>query len=200
MTLVLTELSNAGIAMAADSAITRLSRGRVVEVDQQGWTKLLRVPRINAAVSYWGMIGSVTRIQFDTWLQRVIDQEEYNDLESFVERIVNALNGACHNQPLANGEDVGIHVAGYSLWQDGERRPVFYHVHNGHGRFNVQHITDENGHLVSVIPEWHSDPRKLFEAHQDFPFVSKSLEENLVILQTGYITRNGAFFIYAVLW
>ena len=39
MTLVLTELSEVGIAMAADSAITRVSRGKIVEIDQQGWCK-----------------------------------------------------------------------------------------------------------------------------------------------------------------
>jgi hypothetical protein len=79
MTLVLTELSDAGIAMAADSAITRLSHGRIIEIDQQGGRKLLRVPRVNAAVSYWGSIGAVTRVQFDNWLQRVIDTEAYTN-------------------------------------------------------------------------------------------------------------------------
>ncbi len=200
MTLVLTELSDAGIAMAADSAITRLSHGRIVDVDQQGWQKLLRVPRINAAISYWGMIGAVTQVQFDIWLQRVIDTENYDDLESFAESIANALNTVCHNRPLPNGNDVGIHVAGYSQWSDGVRRPVFYHVHNGHGKFNISEIKDEKGHIISVIPEWQSEPRGLFEVHQDFPFPTKPLDENVAILHNGYITRNGAFFIYAVLW
>jgi hypothetical protein len=199
LTLVLTEVSNVGIVMAADSAITRLSRGRIVEIDQQGWQKLLRVPSIHAGVSYWGIIGAVTRIQFDIWLQRVIDSENYTDLETFANHLANALNRACNNQPLSNGEEVGVHVAGYSQWSDGELRPVFYHVHNGHGRFIVREEKDEFGRLVAVNPEWSSDPRKLFEVHQDFPFSEKTLEENLSILQSGYITRNGAFFIYAVI-
>ena len=45
MTLVLTELTICGIAMAADSAITKIKGGKIVEVDQQGWQKLLRVPK-----------------------------------------------------------------------------------------------------------------------------------------------------------
>jgi len=200
MTLVLTELSDAGITMAADSAITKLSRGRIIEVNQQGWLKLLRVPRINAAVSYWGTIGAVTQIQFDTWLQRVIDTENYDDLESFAGRVANALNTACRNRPLANGNDMGIHVTGYSQWLDGVRRPVFYHVHNGHGKFNINEIKDERGVITAVIPEWQSEPRGLFEVHQDFPFLTKTIDENVAILHNGYITRNGAFFIYAVLW
>jgi hypothetical protein len=85
MTLVLTELSNAGIAMAADSAITQLSpSGKITDIDKQGWTKILRVPKIGAAISYWGMIGLVTQTQFDIWLQRVIDDENnYDNLEEF---------------------------------------------------------------------------------------------------------------------
>jgi len=200
MTLILTELSDAGIAMAADSAITRLSGGRIIEVDQQGWRKLLRVPRINAGVSYWGSIGLVTQVQFDNWLQTVIDTENYDNLETFAQRVANALNSACRNQPLPNGSDMGIHVAGYSQWADGVRRPVFYHVHNGHGMFKINETKDERGFITSVVPEWQSEPRKLFEVYKDFPFADKSLEENLSILHNGYITRNGAFFIYAVLW
>jgi hypothetical protein len=200
MTLILTELSEAGIAMAADSAITRLSRGRIVDIDQQGWQKILRVPKINAAISYWGAIGSVTRIQFDNWLQRIIDTENYDDLELFAESVANALNLACLNCPLPSGNDMGIHVAGYSEWSDGVRRPVFYHVHNGNGRFIIREIKDGKGHITSVIPEWQSEPRGLFEVHQDFPFIDKPIDENIAILHNGYITRNGAFFIYAVLW
>jgi hypothetical protein len=95
---------------------------------------------------------------------------------------------------------MGIHVAGYAEWADGVRRPVFYHIHNGHGKFTINELKDEKGHIVSVIPEWQSEPRRLFAVHNDFPFPDKSLEENLSILHNGYITRNGAFFIYAVLW
>lgn len=201
MTLILTELSNAGIAMAADSAITRLSNGRIIEIDQQGWTKIIRVPKITAAVSYWGMIGSITQVQFDVWLRRVIDQEEnYENLEEFAEYIANTLNEACNNQPLDDGEDTGIHIAGYHPWADEAQRPFFYHVHNGHGKFNIQEEKNDQGHLISVIPTWQSEPRKLFEAHQDFPFTSEPIENSIAVLKDGYITRNGAFFIYAVLW
>jgi len=200
MTLVLTELSNAGIAMATDSAITKLSQGKVIEVDQQGWSKLLPVSSITAAISYWGTIGAVTKMQFDIWLKRVIDSERYTDLESFADHLANALNDACHGKPLAEGQDVGIHVAGYSQWSDGHRRPVFFHVHNGHGLYDPQREWDEEGRLIAVRPKWVSEPRKLFEKHQDFPKMGKTLEENLAILQNGYITHNGAYFLYSVIW
>ncbi|NTU81118.1 MAG: hypothetical protein HGA45_17340 [Chloroflexales bacterium] len=201
MTLVLTELSEAGIAMAADSAITKCRQGRIVEVDQKGWRKLLKVPRIRAAISYWGMIGAVTTVQFDTWLQRVIDSDNYTDLHSFADHLVQALNTQCKNKPLGEGLDVGIHVAGYEYWPDGERRPMFIHVHNGHGIMMYRHeFKPTTQQITAIIPEWKSDPRKLFEKHQDFPSPGRCIEENLEALHYGYTTRNGDYSLYALIW
>jgi hypothetical protein len=185
MTLVLTELSNAGITMAADSAITKIYQNRIIEVDQQGWVKLLRVPRIRAAVSYWGMIGAITSVPFHEWLQRVIRTGHYDDLYSFADYLVEALNRECRNRPLAQGQDVGIHVAGYADWSDGERRPTFIHIHNGHAKMSYQFERDASGNVVAIHPSWISDPRKLFERHSDFPSLAKSIEENLQILHRG---------------
>jgi len=200
MTLVLTELSIAGVAMAADSAITKFSSdGKVIEVDQQGWTKLVRVPSIAAAVSYWGFVGSLTQVEFDRWLRRVIDRGDYEDLPSLAQCLAEALNEAAGQRPLAEGHDVGLHVAGHHQWKDGIRRPFFFHVHNGHGRFVVREEKVGN-RVVAVHPQWVSEPRKLFEKHQDFPRPNMSVQENVAILQNGYMTRNGAFFIYAVIW
>ena len=199
MTLVLTQLTPAGISMAADSAITKFQNGRIIEVDQQGWTKLLRVPKIIAAVSYWGMIGAVTKQQFDTWLQNVVIQNgNYTDLQIFSDHLVDQLNRACNNKPLKNGFDVGIHVAGYSRWRDGMERPTFIHVHNGHGRIKLNEIRDNSGNLLSINPVWDSDPRKLFEKHQDFPDLNDPIAKNIDDLNGGHLTRNGDFFLYAV--
>jgi len=199
MTLILTELTPAGIAMAADSAITKMHNGKIIEIDQQGMAKILRVPKIRAAISFWGMIGAVTKSPFDQWLQDIINAENYNGLESFADILAGALNDSCNGNPLQDGEEVGIHVAGYAPWEDNKIRPFFYHIHNGHGQFISEHETDKDGRIIAVHTKWVSDPRKLFEKHQDFPSLKKSLDENTKNLQTGYITRNGAFFIYAVL-
>src|SRR5581483_520217 len=196
MTLVLTELTNAGIVMAADSAITKIQGGKIVEVDQEGWSKLLPVPSIKAAVSYWGMIGAVTRIRFDDWLNRVISSGGYSDLSSFADCLVDALNKVCHNRPLADGQAVGIHVAGYAEWADGQKRPFLYHVHNGHLAIEIKHELANSGgqqQIVAVHPKLVSDPRKLFEKHQDFPY-HDSLDRSLQELRGGHITRNGDYF------
>lgn len=202
MTLVLTELSEVGIAMAADSAMAMLEGDKIKKRNQDQWCKLLHVPSITAAISYWGWVGKVTTKQFDLWLKGVIQAEKYHDLASFADCLADALNEACHWKPLADGYEVGIHVAGYAPWPDGERRPVFYHVHNGHGTILTKHTYDDSSGkpvLVRVDPEWVSDPRKLFEKHQDFPKCSATLDENLAILRAGYITRNGDYFLYAVI-
>jgi hypothetical protein len=199
MTLVLTEVSRIGIAMAADSAITKIQGKKILEVDHQGWKKLLRVPKINAGISYWGMIGAVTNQQFDVWLQDKITNGNYDDLNSFADYLVVELNMACKNVPLKNGYDVGIHVAGYSKWTDNVVRPTFFHIHNGHGRIKMNEKRDASGNLLSINPIWDSDPRKLFEKHFDFPDVNRPIQDSINILNNGgWITRNGDFFLYVV--
>ena len=204
MTLVLTELSNAGIAMAADSAITHIDdQGNIREIDQQGWKKLLRVPSIYAGVSYWGMIGAITNDRFDGWLRRVIQEEEnYNDLRSFAEHVKTRLNEAAGNRPLADKQEVGIHVGGFAPWPDGQIRPFFYHVHNGHGEYKLTPILEpgQPERLVQIEAEWVSQPRELFSVNQDFPKANQSLEDNLRVLESRFITRNGHFLLYAIMW
>jgi hypothetical protein len=78
MTLLVTDCSTSGIAMATDSAITKIdAKGKIVEVDQKEWRKVLRAPKIIAAVGYWGFIGKIHRGRFDEWLRSIMDQATY---------------------------------------------------------------------------------------------------------------------------
>ena len=172
MTLVITEVSKVGIAMAADSAISYGfdTQGRPIERQQKHWEKLVRVPAIKAAVSYWGVIGRVHR-QFNLWLKRVIDdgwqRGNYNDLETFADYLADVMNKACGGKPLSKDEYVGIHVAGYSNWSDGEKRPVFYHVHNGHLHIEIhveRAVVQGREHIDAVHPKLVADPRKLLQS------------------------------------
>lgn len=203
MTLILTELTPAGICLAADSAITKVQGGNIREIDEQGWTKVLRVPKITSAVSYWGVIGAITTQRFDHYLQAVIQQEaEYDSLASFAEHVVRNLNKSSGGKPLPNDWSAGVHIAGFAPWDDGENRPVFYHVHNGHGEYKLEERTVRvNGQdIFEIIPKWIAEPRRLFAVHQDFPRVDIPLAINLQTLKAGYITRNGAYLEYAVMW
>lgn len=203
MTLVLTELSKVGIAMAADSAITRFDqRTGYRHVNAENWIKLLRVPSIKAAVSYWGFIGAVPgRERFDTWLQRFIDTRNYCDLPTFAEKLAQALNAKCNSRPLRAGQYMGIHVAGYHEWGDNHRRPTIFHVHNGHGstRLEIKIITvDGKKKIVSLCPKWEGEVVRLFAKHQDFPNVKKTTRENIEYLKTGVLIRNGDYVLYSL--
>jgi hypothetical protein len=204
MTLLLTECSPAGVVMAADSAITKIDgRGRIREVDQPGWLKVLKAPSVSAAVGYWGFIGRIYRGRFDEWLNKEINRAAYSDLPSLAAALADSLNTACGSKPLADNECAGLHVAGFHSWRDEERRPFFFHIHNGPGYVQTEHVIQslpQGDRLIEVRPRLVAGPRTLFEVHQDFPSRSASLEENLNMLRYGYTTRNGDFFYYSVVW
>lgn len=190
--------------MAADSAISWMKNGAVHDIDEQGWLKLMRVTKIRAGVSYWGDIGALICSPFDSYLSSIIALEkEYDDLATFADHVVASLNKKANGLPLSHDHAVGIHIAGFGPWTDGVVRPMFYHVHNGHGEYRIRQFTHRTGGidvLERVEVSWRGDPRKLFEKHLDFPSSTRSLQENREALTRGYITRNGSFFEFAVLW
>lgn len=204
MTLLITECSEAGVVMVADSTISTVnSKGQIVEVDQQRWTKVLRVPRARAIVGYWGFIGRIYRGRFDEWLSKQLSTATFSDLPSLAQSLADILNATCGGKPLNVDECVGIHVAGFHPWTDGKERPFFLHVHNGPGYMQIQHVTEPlpgGERLIEVRPRFVGGPRKLFESHPDFPSPSLSLEENLETLRRVHITRNGDFFYYSIVW
>ena len=102
MTLILTELTRFGIAMAADSAITFReplpgggTRIRVV----RGANKLQVIPELNAEISIWGT-GSLRMgddiINMDTWIENLITEREddYESLDEFANLLVSEIKSA----------------------------------------------------------------------------------------------------------
>ena len=106
MTLVMTEVSTYGVAMAADSAVT-FPDGRVYV----GAQKLLPVPQINAGLSIWGR-GSVNKSAADTWLQNFIQNDVTNEMTllNMAETLANRLNNE-FGGPIS--DRMGIHVGGF---------------------------------------------------------------------------------------
>lgn len=204
MTLILTECARPGVVMAADSAITRMrADGTIVSIDQKGWKKVLRAPRIKALVGYWGHIGRVYGGRFDEWLESRLKTLPYTTLPELAEALANELNAKVGNAPLGDDVCVGLHVAGIHPWADGVARAFFFHVHNGPGHYVATHATETTslGEVITEVrPEWIGGPRTEFYAHQDFPSPSHTLEENLLTLERGYITRNGNFLYHAIAW
>jgi hypothetical protein len=130
-------------------------------------------------------------------------KESYSDVPGLANVIAEALNRASGNKPLAQNECVGVHVAGFHSWPDGTTRPVFFHVHNGPGHIEVDHLSQplpQGERLVEVRPRLVAGPREMFQPHLDFPSSQVSLSDNLRALHQGYTTKNGDFFYYSVVW
>lgn len=178
MSLVLTEVSYYGVAMAADSAVT-YDTGRVLV----GFQKLLPVPPINAGLAIWGN-SNIDNEDADIWLQRYIESEitpqmSLWDMSNNLAANLNEIFGG----PI--DKRMGIHVGGFDT-KDGVRGPAFYHIHNGH-----YHVDLRDGSEIDVPEE---SPRiREFRAHMDRPpavYGQNSIPQ---------ITRNGDFGIFAFL-
>jgi len=142
MTLIISEVSKFGIAMAADSAeISKpqedwdLPGGRQARpVGRTGAQKLVKIKAIPAAISGWGIGLLGTRCQphrhivpMDEFLSKFADEvKEDQSLEE-----VGTCLAECVNERTFPGTDCGFHLAGYSE-EDGQTFPVLYHIHLDH--------------------------------------------------------------------
>ncbi len=185
--------------MVADSAISMPDQnGVLTAVERIEWRKLLWAPRVGAGVSYWGRIGLITLDRFDEWLDcRIANGNYANNLPAFVAFLANELNQAVGNLPA--GEPLGLHVAGFHDWSDGQRRPTFYHIHNGHGHMAQTVQQNPAGQITSVEYQMQWEQRTLFHAHRDLPTIEEEVPAALARLQSGWITRNGNFATYLVI-
>lgn len=175
MTLVLTEVSTLGVAMAADSAVTVRPSGRVYI----GAQKLLPVYEIDAGLSIWGE-GVIGDKPADEWLQDFITSDVVSgvglwDMANRLAEKVNQVFGSVIPRRM------GIHVGGFDE-KDGIRVPAFYHIHNGH-----YHPEVRNRQIVEIPDE--DPPIREFRAHPDHP---PGREYRM--------TRNGDFAIFAFLY
>ncbi|RLC70699.1 MAG: hypothetical protein DRI81_18730 [Chloroflexi bacterium] len=174
MTLVITELSQFGIAMVADSAVTCTEippSGQPIQRVLNGALKLQVIPYLNAGVSVWGLgvLPTATgQVSTDIWLSDFIVQHSgIATLDEFANTL------AAELQTVAGQvqEVLGFHLAGY-VDVDGQRLPTFYHVRNCDGTFR-------HYELHEFIPG------------QDFP--PQELGDRI------YRTRNGDYGPYAIL-
>jgi len=176
MTLILTEITEFGIAMAADSAVTTTYNlgGRRGHRVLTGVKKLQPIHYLNAGISCWG-IGEIEGIDTDIWLENFIrDHNGINTLGEFAVSLQDDLRRAVGT---VGQNSLGFHLAGF-VEKDGSRLPTFYHIHNGAS----QH-PDIN---MRINPA-------LFNANQDFP---------PEVCRAGLfkITRNGDYNLYANLF
>jgi len=163
MTLLITEMSEFGIAMVADSAVTcveRLPSGQSFPRVLNGALKLQMIPHLNAGVSVWGLGTLPTnsgQVATDIWLHDFIQQHSrVATLDEFALTLTTELQEIAGNIQ----EPLGLHLAGY-VDVEGQKLPTFYHVRNNDGTFRDYNIHE-------FIQGHEFPPREIAEGDQYF--------------------------------
>ena len=188
MTLIVSEVSRFGIAMAADSAVTdtyptnwQLTSGAAVPPTVRiGAQKIHPIHSVGGAISAWGIasVGMPTdknaNIPVDSFLPDFIGLIKPNEtFDDIGRRLAEEVN-----KRIVVGEvEGGFHLAGYAQ-EGGKRYPILYHIHTGHS----------------------GDSHKAFQLYRDYPFDSGfSIDQWLEALSKGAFAwlRNGNFDEYA---
>jgi len=184
MTLVLTELSPFGIAMAADSAVTFTYQSGNCSYSfakPNAAEKLQAVPYLNAGISCWGL-GEINGKATDEWLADFIQtNSNMQDLASFARKL-SAVLQAQVGPSVGNQSRLGFHLAGFEMY-NGKPIPSFYHIHDGPS-------TTLQARGITV------DPSR-FNANHDIP-PAEFLK--LALSGGGWITRNGNYQFYGQLF
>ena len=182
MTLILTELSPLGIAMAADSAVTYTHHhtGMAWAVPNQA-RKLQVIPHLNAGISCWGM-GAIGGTPTDQWLTTFIQTNTaITTLQGFASALATQLNAMVG--PNSNGQErLGFHLAGFESL-NGILFPSFFHIHDGPS-------TVLQSRRINVNPSQ-------FNANHDMP---PHLCQQILARGDAYMTRNGDYQLYANLF
>lgn len=193
MTLILTEISNFGIVMAADSAVTEKivqPNGTIIYRVLTGVRKLQVIDKLNAGVSVWGEGGippnTLNNMPTDIWLEGFINSQRsnYNSLHDFALLLQNELRNQIppinvQNHPLGT---IGFHLAGFIDYQ-GNPIPTFYHIHNGQSQALAARGITVNPTIVN--------------ANHDLP---PNIVRQMLLSGRSAIIRNGDFTIYAALF
>lgn len=170
MTLVITSISQHGIVMVADSAVTMIHNGRTTITNEA--RKLQLIPYLDAGISMWG-IGMMPKseVETDKWVEQFIENHsDLTSLQTFASVLATELQIEVGN----TDRPLGMHVAGYIEVND-QRMPVLYHVRNVDG-------VPGNYKFHSFEESIHHPPVRTEEP-----------------IQT-HITRNGNYLIYAHLF
>jgi hypothetical protein len=179
MTLVLTELTLHGIAMAADSAVTTTNTVTGLSyVQPNAAKKLHQIPYLNAGVSCWGL-GTISGMRTDQWLEDFIESNAgITTLQEFGEELAINLNSLIPSNNTQEGR-LGFHLAGFEDYNS-DSTPSFYHIHDDRST-----TLEQRGIFI--------DPTLFNPNHDMPPHVFLQIASSGV----GWITRNGDYLLYA---
>jgi hypothetical protein len=175
MTLIITEISRVGIAMATDSAFTPHGGGTT-----QYKPKLFSSAKLGVGVSMWGSLPP----QPDRWMHAFLSRAEAAscpDIHTLAADLQNELRTACPTaRPTAALQaTVGFHLAGYDSGY-----PVLYHIHNGASQALAAKGITVNASLINANLDLSLADSKALMASNSTAY---------------YLTRNGDFLIYAII-
>lgn len=123
MTLVVSEFSEYGIVMVADSAVTRRQSPGAPAYVENTYTKLHAIPQCNAAISMWGN-GYVGTERTDVWIANFLKSHSYT---TSISQLAQELTDALRKENVPSPQ--GFHLAGYESAR-GAARPMLFHVRN----------------------------------------------------------------------
>lgn len=139
MTFILTELSEFGVIMAADSSETITSpdgRCEFLEVD-----KIIFFEKLNIGISTWGD-AEVNKVNINTWLENEINKfiKDRPTTDSLKNKYLKELAEYLARRLNEDTKDMvcGLHIGGYN-YIDGKYKPGIFHVHN-HDKANIPEI------------------------------------------------------------
>jgi hypothetical protein len=182
MTLILTELSSFGIAMAADSAVTftQTQTGLSYAIPNAA-QKLQVIPHLNAGVSCWGL-GNIAGMPADQWLSNFINSStSFTTPQFFANELARQLNSQV--PPNVSGQSrLGFHLAVFEDF-NGTPTPSFYHIHDGPSTTLQQRD-------ITVNPTQ-------FNANHDVP---PQIAQSIFSSGQASITRNGDYILYATIF
>lgn len=135
MTLIITEISEFGIAMVADSAVTQTIQfpyGITRQRTLNGARKLQIIPQLRAGISMWGLGTLEGNIPIDVWVREFIARRIYvTSLDDFADELAHELR-----QIAGDAKDpIGFHLAGY-VERDSKKLAVAYHTRNCDGDYH----------------------------------------------------------------
>lgn len=186
MTFILTELSDFGIIMAADSSETRVGNG---EESFQEVNKIIYLPEFNIGISTWGN-AIIENKDINAWLREKIDEfKETKNGKSITNKYLEEVSKFLErklNEAFPKGDYVlGLHVAGYTYSErHGECRPGVFHIHN-HDIKNVREIRR------CLTPEHREADPKKFVAEKTRPILEKN---DSIHIRNGIYQEFALFF------
>ncbi len=147
-------------------------------------------------VSYWGWVSHLAPGKdINLRLRRVGGSARPSTPGDFARVLEEKAREQWCRKARAPGETVGFHVAGYEPWEKGgSRKPVIYHVHNGHGAYVEYRNPDGTFRVI-----WKHAPPQKIQWSRDFP-EGASRQCGMApeaLLDRGWSVRNGDFYITA---